>query len=74
MIILLVTFLVFVTFVSSTPIRRQDALSGFKSLSSLNDPKNTVKEYLIRIQITNPDGKDLSCIEGNIKISKISYP
>ncbi|CAB5383936.1 unnamed protein product [Rhizophagus irregularis] len=106
MIILLVT--------SSTPIRRQDALSGFKSckdnfpnceatihiagkatviiengalykitgfdeniqifhheisfLSSPNDPKNTVKEYLIRIQITN---LDVSCIEGNIKIS---YP
>ncbi|CAB4488629.1 unnamed protein product [Rhizophagus irregularis] len=84
MIILLVT--------SSTPIRRQDALSGFKSckdnfpnceatihiagkatviienVSSPNDPKNTVKEYLIRIQITN---LDVSCIEGNIKIS---YP
>jgi hypothetical protein len=28
--ILLVIFLVFMTFVSSTPIRRQDALSGFK--------------------------------------------
>lgn len=27
---LLVIFLIFVTFVSSTPIRRQDALSGFK--------------------------------------------
>ncbi|CAB4397980.1 unnamed protein product [Rhizophagus irregularis] len=38
------------------------------SVSSPNDPKNTVKEYLIRIQITNPD---VSCIEGNIKIS---YP
>ncbi|GBB87540.1 hypothetical protein RclHR1_00140044 [Rhizophagus clarus] len=36
-----------------------------------NDPKNTIEENVIKILITNPDGKDLACIEGNVKFS---YP
>ncbi|RGB43382.1 hypothetical protein C1646_681218 [Rhizophagus diaphanus] len=143
MIILFVVFLIFVTFVSSTPIRRQDALSGFKpcqgnfpneitlfsftpnplvggqeftvriggkatvtiengTLYKLTVNKEVIyetsfcKEFvipsgftcpvndnfdftakphcisentLVKIMITNPDGKDLSCIEGKVKIS-----
>ncbi|RGB27766.1 hypothetical protein C1646_376485 [Rhizophagus diaphanus] len=145
--ILFGVFLIFVTFVSSTPIRRQDALSGFKPCQGnfpneitlfiftpnplvggqeftvriagkvtvtiesgalykltvnkqgihetsfckefvipsgftcpVNDnfdftakphtiSKDTKVEYDIKIMITNPDGKDLSCIEGKVNIS-----
>ncbi|CAB4489680.1 hypothetical protein RhiirA1_466333 [Rhizophagus irregularis] len=31
--------------------------------------KNTLVEYDVKIMITNLDGKDLSCIEGKVKIS-----
>ncbi|RGB27181.1 hypothetical protein C1646_769464 [Rhizophagus diaphanus] len=155
---LFIIFLIFVTFASSTPIRRQDTLSGFKPCkgnfpneittynytpnpiivgqentvhitgiatvtiengalykitgfyeniqifhheigfceaivepsgfkcpvkdnfdfttkfpidNDSNDPKNTIEEYGIRIIVTNPDGKDLLCMEGSIKFS---YP
>jgi hypothetical protein len=42
--ILLVIFLVFATLVSSTPIRRQDALSGFKQCKG-NDFPNEITTY-----------------------------
>ncbi|PKC71766.1 hypothetical protein RhiirA1_412748, partial [Rhizophagus irregularis] len=145
--ILFIVFLILVTFVSSTPIRRQDALSGFKpcqgdfpneitSFSFTPNPlvggqeftvriggkatvtiesstlyrltvnkqviyetsfckefvipsgftcpvndnfdftakphpisKDTLAEYDVKITITNPDGKDLSCIEGKVNIT-----
>ncbi|PKY48717.1 hypothetical protein RhiirA4_445497 [Rhizophagus irregularis] len=136
---LFVIFLIFVTLASSTPIRRQDTLSGFKPCkgqettvhiagkatvpiengalfkvmgfyenkqifhhdinfceaivepsgfkcpvkdnfdfttkfspdSDSSDPKNTIEENDIKIIVTNPDGKDLLCMEGSIKFS---YP
>ncbi|CAG8616883.1 11782_t:CDS:2 [Rhizophagus irregularis] len=42
---LLVIFLIFVTFASSTPIRRQDALSGFKPCKGINFP-NEITTYI----------------------------
>ncbi|CAB5377391.1 unnamed protein product [Rhizophagus irregularis] len=132
-ILIAIFFLIFATFTSSTLIRRQDALNGFKECqgnfpnkitsheftpnpivagqvvtvhmkgiatvpiekvvipsgftcpvkgdfnfvntfpadTSPNDPKNSVLEFFVRILTSNPDGRNLSCIEGNVKFS---YP
>ncbi|CAB4488627.1 hypothetical protein RhiirA5_497830 [Rhizophagus irregularis] len=46
-------------------------VNTFPADTSPNDPKNSVLEFFVRILTSNPDGRNLSCIEGNVKFS---YP
>ncbi|CAB4488628.1 hypothetical protein RhiirA5_497831 [Rhizophagus irregularis] len=48
-----------------------DFTTKFSPDSDSSDPKNTIEENDIKIIVTNPDGKDLLCMEGSIKFS---YP
>ncbi|GBB87542.1 hypothetical protein RclHR1_00140046 [Rhizophagus clarus] len=44
-----------------------DLYNQFPVDSNPDDPKNAVKDFFVRTIISNPDGKNLSCIEGNAK-------